>query len=76
MTVRTRPLAAAAFIALCAATAKPHATETLRGREKSAVDGAIRPLMNQYHIPGMAVGVIDGGRVIRRSRIDSIEVMQ
>jgi len=66
MTFKTRPLAAAAFIALCVATAKTHAAETPRGREKSAVDGAIRPLMNQYHIRGMAV-VIDGGRFIRRS---------
>lgn len=33
-----------------------------RGRIAAAVDGTIRPLMREFHIPGMAVGVVAGSK--------------
>jgi beta-lactamase class C len=43
-------------------TAVGSVAESLRGRIAGAVDTAVRPLMQEFHIPGMAVGIVAGGK--------------
>lgn len=43
-------------------TAVGSVADGLRGRIASAVDTAVRPLMQEFHIPGMAVGIVAGGK--------------
>jgi beta-lactamase class C len=38
------------------------AAETPRRTIASAVDAAVRPVMGEYHIPGMAVGIVTGSK--------------
>jgi beta-lactamase class C len=58
MKLRTGAMAIAAFLALCASAAICYAANASRDRAKSVVDSAVQPVMEKYHIPGMAVGVI------------------
>lgn len=43
-------------------TAVGSVADGLRGRIASAVDTAVRPLMQEFHVPGMAVGIVAGGK--------------
>jgi beta-lactamase class C len=43
-------------------TAVGSVAESLRGRIAGAVDTAVRPLMREFHIPGMAVGIVTAGK--------------
>ncbi|SAL39828.1 beta-lactamase [Caballeronia sordidicola] len=53
----------AAFVFSCAAAAMSHAAGTpQRGSIQEEVDAAIQPLMKQYAIAGMAVGIIADGK--------------
>jgi len=59
MKFRPVSLVATAFFAIFATTTVSHAADD---RIKSAVDAAIQPVMAKYSIPGMAVGIIAGGK--------------
>ncbi len=59
MKFRPLSLVATAFFAIFATTTVSHAADD---RIKSAVDAAIQPVMAKYSIPGMAVGIIAGGK--------------
>ncbi|MBV8531215.1 MAG: beta-lactamase [Candidatus Eremiobacteraeota bacterium] len=51
----------AVALALCAATTVSHASAA-HDRVRSVVDGAVKPVMEKYRIPGMAVGIIADGQ--------------
>lgn len=57
-----RGLAVIAFFALCLSASPSHAAENARATIKDAVDAAVQPMMKQSRIPGVAVGVIVGGK--------------
>ena len=61
MKCKTTFARAAVFLAACAPIAANHATGQ-QGKVKSIVDAAIQPIMGKYNIPGMAVGIIVGGK--------------
>ncbi|MBK5120274.1 beta-lactamase [Burkholderia sp. R-69980] len=61
MNLRTISLIAISFFAL-ATTAVSHAADDEQSRIRSVVNRAIQPVMADYGIPGMAVGIIDGDR--------------
>lgn len=52
---------AAILFTVYATTGVNHAADEQQERIKSAVDKAVRPAMEKYSIPGMAVGLIVGG---------------
>jgi beta-lactamase class C len=52
---------AAILFTVYAAAGVNHAADEQQERIKSAVDKAVRPAMEKYSIPGMAVGLIVGG---------------
>jgi len=66
MKSKARSLAAAALFLLSATAAVCHAAHRPADNPqlsiKNAVDAAIRPLMTEYRIPGMAVGITVAGR--------------
>jgi beta-lactamase class C len=53
---------AAVFFATCAIAVLSHAADDLQNRIESAVTAVIRPVMAQYNIPGMAVGITLAGK--------------
>ncbi len=55
------PILATAFISTTAASSVC-AAESQRDKVEVGVNGAVRPVMNHYDIPGMAVGVILDGK--------------
>jgi beta-lactamase class C len=59
----TASLVATALAILGVTARVSHAAAGLPERIKDAVDTTIQPLMSQYRIPGMAVGVIAAGNV-------------
>jgi beta-lactamase class C len=54
--------AAFALFTLCAISSASHAADDAAARIKPTVDAAIQPLIAKYHVAGMAVGVIVGGK--------------
>lgn len=62
MKTRAKSFAAAVLLVMCATTAVGHAADDLEHRINSAVDMAIQPVMANYKIPGVAVGVIVAGK--------------
>jgi beta-lactamase class C len=61
MNLKTFSVAIAAFFA-CVTAIASHAADDQPSRIKTAVDHAVQPLMAQYAVPGMAIGIIDGDR--------------
>lgn len=59
---RTISLATAVFLAAAVSIAISKPGQQPRSSTRSIVGAAIRPAMLKYNIPGMAVGVTDGGR--------------
>lgn len=51
--------AATVYLVICASAISGRATGDSRDKVKTAVDVVIEPLMQEYRIPGMAVGFID-----------------
>ncbi len=62
MKFKSTRLAAPVCLALFAATAASHATDDPQSRIEHVVDTAIQPAMAKYRIPGIAVGIVAGGR--------------
>lgn len=60
MKSRVRAVAAITFLSLYAVVGS--AAETSRQTIGSVVDGTVRPVMAEYRIPGMAVGIVAGNR--------------
>jgi beta-lactamase class C len=52
----------AAVVAMWVANTSAGAADDVRDRVQAMVDAAVRPVMVKYRIPGMAVGVTEGGR--------------
>jgi len=61
MKTRAKRLPAALFLILGALIAGGHAADDRQSRIQSAVDRAIGPVMAQYRIPGVAVGIAAAG---------------
>ncbi|MHC1549635.1 class C beta-lactamase [Phyllobacterium sp. K27] len=61
MTLKTAAVLTASLFVTCASVTLSHAADDAN-RIKSLVDAAIRPVMEKYKIPGMAIGVIAGGK--------------
>jgi beta-lactamase class C len=55
-------LLAAVFFAACTTTAASHAADDTQSKVESTVGAALRPVMQKYGIPGMAVGVAVAGK--------------
>jgi beta-lactamase class C len=62
MKIRFSRHALAVFVVACATTAVSHATDGTQQKIKSLVDANIRPVMENYGIPGMAVGITVAGK--------------
>ena len=60
MKIRVGAVAAITFLSLHAAVAS--AADSPRDRIGSVVDQAVRPVMAEYHIAGMTVGIVAGSR--------------
>ncbi len=58
-TMKAVPIAT--LVALFASASVLHAADQ-QAKVKASVDAAIRPIMEKYNIPGMAIGVIVGGK--------------
>ncbi|WP_347262286.1 serine hydrolase domain-containing protein [Rudaea sp.] len=61
MSLRIKSIGLASALALCAASA-PAATPNTDAR--SDVDGIVDAVVARYHLPGIAVGIIDDGKVV------------
>ncbi|MEP7456856.1 class C beta-lactamase [Phyllobacterium sp. SB3] len=61
MTSKIAAAVAASLFATCASVTISHAADDA-AQIKPVVDAAIQPLMEKYGIPGMAIGVIAGGK--------------
>ncbi|HEV2606555.1 MAG TPA: hypothetical protein VGT79_01105, partial [Xanthomonadaceae bacterium] len=62
MKSRTMSFTAAIFFAVCGTAAVSHAADRSQDTIKRVVDRAIQPVMAQYGIPGMEVGVVVAGK--------------
>ena len=62
MKTRSKRVALAVLLVLCATTAVVHAANDTQQKIKQAVDASIRPIMAKYGIPGMAVGLTVAGK--------------
>lgn len=62
MKCRTMRLTVTVFAAFCAGAATSYAAVHSRNDVRSTVDRTIRPLMAEYGIPGMAVGIVADGK--------------
>jgi beta-lactamase class C len=62
MNTRVKRFAFAAFFVLFAITTVSQAANDAQQKIQSAVDTAIRPVMEKYSIPGMAVGITVAGK--------------
>src|SRR6185437_6163058 len=60
--VRKSILAGVALSVLCAACAAARSTDQPCADIAAAVDAAVRPVLEKYRIPGMAVGLVAGSR--------------
>ncbi|MGC1781294.1 MAG: class C beta-lactamase [Acidobacteriaceae bacterium] len=83
MKTRVKSLAAAVLLVFCAAVSHAaaagvrRASDDLQHRVKSTVDGAIRPVMAKYKIPGVAIGVVVAGKpYVFRYGVASTETRQ
>lgn len=63
MKLRTVSLVASALFSIAAIAAYRQAAGNPQDKIEDAVDMAIRPVMSQYSIPGMAVGIVAGSEV-------------
>ena len=61
MKFKASNLLAIVFLAVCANTVS-HAAEDPHERIRNVVDKTVRPVMEKYRIPGMAVGIIVAGK--------------
>ncbi len=61
MKTRPRSIAAAVLLVMWATVAMGHAADDLQHRIQAEVDAAIRPVMEKYDIPGVAVGITVAG---------------
>jgi beta-lactamase class C len=62
MKFKAMSLMATVVFALSATSLVSHAAPETPAGIKPTVDSAIQPVMEKYHIPGMAVGIVAGGR--------------
>ena len=62
MKSRTTRFTAAIFFAVCGTAAVSHAADRSQDAIKRVVGRAIQPMMSQYGIPGMEVGVVVAGK--------------
>ncbi|MEP6829346.1 MAG: serine hydrolase, partial [Rhizomicrobium sp.] len=58
--MRSARILMATLLAACVSTAG-HAADD-KARIKAVIDAAVRPMMEKYNIPGMAVGVTANGK--------------
>src|SRR6185437_897565 len=61
MKCKTTLIGAAICLVICVPLAASHAAGQ-QAKVKSIADAAIQPIMGKYNIPGMAVGIIVGGK--------------
>jgi beta-lactamase class C len=62
MSLRVPGLAMAALCATGTFAVPGHSAARLQDEVKGIVDGAVLPAMRKYDVPGMAVGIVAGGR--------------